>query len=161
MSEEFKLGYFEKIIRTELINCARYGRTISYQKLCSTTSLLLEMNIQSHREELAEILDDISVYEILHKRPPLSAIVELAKKDDVEPLPGIGFFKLCKKHEMQLKELLNCEKLVPSISKKKEFARARQSDCYVFWKNIDNYKAYKDIPKVTKPNLDTEDDINE
>ena len=142
MSEEFKLGYFEKQIRTELINFARCGAPTSYQKLCQTTNLQLDMKIEAHRQELAEILDDISVYEIIHKRPPLSAIVELAKEGNTESLPGNGFFKLCKKYETQLKDILQCAKLEPSISNKKEFAKVRQNDCYVFWKNIDNYKTY-------------------
>lgn len=129
----------EKKVRLELIKFATAKRTIAYQPLSYIANLGLDMKYDEHINEMADLLTKISMFELQEGRPLLSAIV-------INPRikrQGDGFFKLCADIEEDLKKLLKCDVLSPSIDQQMKFSKARIKDCWDFWSNNDNFKEHK------------------
>ncbi|MBB4034125.1 hypothetical protein GGR21_000010 [Dysgonomonas hofstadii] len=101
----------EKKIRLKLIEFAAAKRTIAYQPLSYIANLGLEMQYNEHVNELSDYLDRISKFELQEGRPLLSAIVI----NSILKRQGDGFFRLCADKEEDLKKLLKCDVLSPSI----------------------------------------------
>lgn len=137
--EIIQLEEREKEVRRKLIDFAAAKRTIAYQALSNIAGLGLKMKEKEELEEIAEILDRVSKFELQENRPLLSAIVVKANQN----IQGDGFFKLCKDNEEGLKRLLKCEVLSPSISQRLKFSYARIEDCYDFWSNLKRFEANK------------------
>lgn len=129
----------EKKIRLKLIEFAAAKRTIAYQSLSYIANLGLDMQYNEHVNELAEYLDRISKFELQEGRPLLSAIVI----NSTLKRQGDGFFKLCTDIEEDLKILLKCDVLSPSIDQQAKFSKVRIKDCWDFWSNNDNFKGHK------------------
>jgi len=77
-------------IYERLQGIARAGRTISYHEIAPLAGL--DMGNPAHRNEIAEILYEISTHEHREGRPLLSAVV--IRED--ENLPGQGFFTMAR-----------------------------------------------------------------
>ncbi|MFV0332275.1 MAG: hypothetical protein ACK5KL_20990 [Dysgonomonas sp.] len=143
--EIIQLDPKEKEVRQKLIDFAAAKRTIAYQALSNIADLRniaglrLKMKEKDDLEKISKILDRISMFELQEKRPMLSAIVVKANQN----IQGDGFFKLCNDNEEDLKKLLKCEVLSPSINQRLKFSYARIEDCYDFWSNLKKFEANK------------------
>jgi hypothetical protein len=79
----------EKIYE-ELGRVAKGQPTITYSKIAPLANL--DMDNPSHRDEIGQLLGEISKYEHSQQRPLLSAVVIHQDNN----MPGQGFFKLAK-----------------------------------------------------------------
>lgn len=79
-----------KKIRDSIERAARDGKTLYYGDIAGLADL--DMSRADHRDQMGEILGDISVYEHERDRPLLSAIV--IRKDLNHP--GTGFYELAR-----------------------------------------------------------------
>lgn len=133
------LGEKEQRIRTHLIEFVhnlkyRIKPYVFYQALSKDCHLGLDMNNPDHRKKLGTHLDNVSLYEIRHGRPVLSALV-LAVNYEF----GEGFYKLC---AQEFPELGNWSK------QKEDRTDIRMTnECIDFWKNETNYNTFKHCPK--------------
>lgn len=118
-------------IRNKLIELARDKKTWSYSNLNEQLQLNLDFGNPYHRELIGEWLGDISVHEFERGRPLLSALIIHQGKDREQ---GDGFYKLCV--ELYGK---NWEELKADP----DFELERIKECYSFWKNNENFKAFK------------------
>ena len=79
-----------KGIYDKLKEVAKSGQVIHYSKIAPLAGL--EMSLQEDRNHIANILDEISIFEHNQNRPLLSAVV-IHKEDNI---PGQGFFKMAR-----------------------------------------------------------------
>ncbi|PXV61220.1 hypothetical protein CLV62_12553 [Dysgonomonas alginatilytica] len=138
--EKIQLTPTEKRVRKALIKFAAAKRTVAYQALSNIADLGLEMQYDIHVEMMSTMLSNVSCFELQEGRPLLSAVVINSNKEH----QGNGFFKLCTEKENELKELLNCESLSPSIKQKLEFSAARIKDCFDFWSDKERLDLNRD-----------------
>jgi hypothetical protein len=74
-----------------LKQAAIQGKPLNYADIAPLAGL--DMNRADHRNQIAEILDEISTHEHTEGRPLLSAIVVHAE----DSMPGGGFFKMARR----------------------------------------------------------------
>jgi hypothetical protein len=74
----------------KLVDLAKKGRNISYQKLCDQCSLGYDMHNPDDRNKIGSLLGEISTTEHNNGRPLISVLVF---RDDTN-MPGDGFFEL-------------------------------------------------------------------
>lgn len=110
------------ILYNKLIEIAKKGSFISYQKLSNQCKLGLDMGDINQRNELAAMLGDISQFEFNQNRPLLSVVVF---RDDTN-MPGQGFFELAASLD-----LYNGSR---SESQKEKFFIEELKRCYYYWK---------------------------
>jgi hypothetical protein len=113
-------------IRNLLISLAKKGDSpIPYRRLINQTELGLNLDIKHEKQQIGEILDEISEEEYKNKRPLLSAMVQDKRNGQAD-----RFFKMCERLGMgEWKEL-----------KKDEDFRIEQIEkCKIFWGNENNY----------------------
>lgn len=121
-----------QIVRHYLIELARKrsNQIVNYQKLSDDCKLELTMSNPDHRNQIAKILEDISIFENNNDRPLLSSLV-LRLSDAKE---GNGFYKLGEQLGFG-----NWQKL-----KKEGFFEVEQiGQCIDFWLKENNYLKYK------------------
>lgn len=138
--EVIQLNPTEKKVRKALIKFAAAKRTVAYQALSNIADLGLEMQYDIHVDMMSTMLSNISSFELQEGRPLLSAVVINSNKEH----QGDGFFKLCAEKENELKQLLKCETLSPTIKQKLEFSKARIKDCYDFWSDKERLDLNRD-----------------
>ena len=120
-----------KDIRNKLIELARLKTPWSYSTLNEQLDLRLNFKNGYDRDLIGEWLGEISLHEHSKGRPLLSSLI-IHEGPDREQ--GNGFYKLCENLYGKDWELLKAEK---------EFEIEKMKECYVFWKDNDNYKRYK------------------
>ena len=119
-------------IRYKLIELARRKTTWSYSQLNDQLQLGLNFRDPNDRERIGELLGEVSIFEYQRGRPLLSALIRHEGNDWQQ---GDGFFKLCGQlYHRNWEEL----KVTPN------YEIDKISECYLFWKDNDNYKNYKD-----------------
>jgi len=122
------------VVRHFLIDLSRKrtNQTITYQRLSDECKLKLNMSNPAHRNEMAKILETISIFE--HKsspqRPLLSALV-LRLNDGLE---GDGFYKLGQN--------LGFGDWV-KLKKEGMFEISQITKCIEFWSEEDNFSNYR------------------
>lgn len=135
-------------IRQLLIDCARIGEPISYGDIMKKIGL--NHTNPAHRNELSQVLYEISKFESDNDRPLLSSLAMYAGFKDHGP----GFYELA--------ELLGFGSKNDLIAKL--FAFEQIKECQSFWQIDENYKNYYDIGKDrdTKHSIDfyTADEVN-
>lgn len=109
------------IVRNKLTEIAKKGRSITYQKLSDDCKLGLDMGNIDQRNELANILGEISIYENEFNRPLISVVVF---RNDTN-MPGSGFFDLA----------TNLNKYNGSVNNKQmdAFFIKELKKCYDYW----------------------------
>lgn len=112
-----------KIIYDKLVEIAKKESFITYQNLSNQCNLGLDMSDIDHRNELAHLLGDISLYEVKNNRPMLSVIVF---REDINQ-PGNGFFEWA--------STLNLYNGSSSDVQKEKFFISELTKCYNYWKN--------------------------
>jgi len=118
-------------IRKKLIECARQKAPISYSELNDQLELGFDFSLGHHRDEIGQILGEISEHEFDKGRPLLSALV-IHKGPDKEQ--GDGFYKLCEYlYDIPWQEL----------KADRNFELDKMKDCYKFWLDPNNYEKYK------------------
>jgi len=120
-----------KDIRKKLIELARQKTPWSYSQLNEQLQLNLNFNNPHDRDLIGELLGEVSVHEHLNGRPLLSSLI-IHKSSDREQ--GNGFYKLCSEIYGEKWETLKADP---------NFELDRMKECYLFWKNNDNYQKYK------------------
>lgn len=119
----------DNTVYEKLIDAARKGKAIPYQKLASECKLNLDMENFKDRAALSRILDEISQSEVEHHRPLLFAVVVSGEEPQK---PFYGFF-LCA-------DRLRVRK--PGESDEDLFERV-QKECFGYWKRgIFNMKLF-------------------
>lgn len=119
-------------VREYLIQLARQRtkQTVNYQKLCDDCGLKLIMSNPDHRNQIAKILEEISVFEHNHDERPLLSALVIRASDGEE---GNGFYKLGE----QLK-FGDWKKL-----KREEVFQSEQINrCIDFWRVESNYMSF-------------------
>ncbi|QNR86752.1 hypothetical protein H9N25_10385 [Pedobacter riviphilus] len=117
-------------VRTYLIDVARRksNQIVGYQELSNDCGLKLDMSNPDHRNQIAQILEQISLHEYQCERPLLSSLV-LRLSDGTE---GNGFYKLAEKLGYGSWSKLKREGL---------FEVQQIANCIDFWsKNINHLK---------------------
>ncbi|MCP4457009.1 MAG: hypothetical protein GY816_03120 [Cytophagales bacterium] len=118
-------------IRTRLIKAAREKQTISYTNLNEDCELGFDFSLVYHRNEIGDLLGEISEWEYDQDRPLLSALVRHKSGKHEQ---GDGFYKLCENLGFgQWQDLKLNSKFELGII----------NECFDFWKNDSNYKEFK------------------
>lgn len=120
-----------KDIREQLIKIARDGSKWSYTQLNEQLRLGLDFTIPNDRDTIGTWLGEVSWHEHDRGRPLLSSLI-IHKGHSQEQ--GDGFYKMC---EEMFAEDWKTLKANPDFEKK------LMDECYSFWKNDINYKAFK------------------
>lgn len=120
-----------KDIRSKLIELARMKTPWSYSQLNEQLMLGLDYTNPQDRELIGEWLGEISLHELERERPLLSALI-IHKSNGHEQ--GDGFYKLCSEIYGRNWEELKADP---------DFELDRMKECYVFWKNDEHYKKFR------------------
>lgn len=118
-------------IRLKLIELARLKTPWSYSALNDQLELGLNFENVYDRDLIGEWLGEISRYEHEKGRPLLSSLIIHQSRDREQ---GDGFYKLCE-------ELLGTP--WQDLKADESFEVEKMKECYVFWKNDDNYKNFR------------------
>lgn len=89
-------------IYEELKKVARAGGTTTYGEIAPLASL--DMSRADHRNQIADILGEISSYEHSQGRPMLSVVVVHSEHGEDAGMPGKGFFELARQIGVQRNE---------------------------------------------------------
>jgi len=118
-------------IRSKLIELARLKTPWSYSQLNDQLQLGLNFKNSYDRDLIGEWLGEVSFHEFNNGRPLLSSLI-IHKSSDREQ--GDGFYKLCEQiYGTKWKDLKS----------DKDFELNEMKECYSFWKDLENYKKYK------------------
>jgi hypothetical protein len=125
-------AYMDHTIRRKLVDLARInGAKISYQALSDEFQLYLDMKKKKDRAFISRVLAEISQYEKENGRPLLGALVLLKGRSGKQM---DDFYKACEELGLGSWEELKADP---------EFEAGLRKECYKFWRDNENYKAYK------------------